>query len=230
LQAFFGARVKHQTLNREWTDLSARLAGRFFLPIAALSLQLQGDLDLLLRSLEEEYQPPTFPEVSDSSDLGFISHYQKMLSEQWIAGVYEVLRAFRQRDREAKKRNTGLSGLSDDETFASILSDLELLRMPIAKYEIARDSKLEQPLLLAAYPANGDATDNYVYDGNDPTRSHIMQAGISGRGSFTWLALDHLDSSQRWIERRELSDRLLVFGKSVVPAGVLESQRTTITS
>ncbi|MES2601963.1 MAG: hypothetical protein V4602_14250 [Pseudomonadota bacterium] len=197
------------------------------MPVAAHSLQLQGDLDLLLRSLEDEYRPQMFSEALDSSGLEFISHYQKMLSEQWVTGIYEVLRAFRQRDREAKKRNAELSGLSDDETFTSILSDLELLRMPISKYEIAKDTKLEEPLLLAAYLTNGDATDNYIYDKDDPTRSHIMQAGISGRGSFTWLALDHLDSSQRWIERRELSDRLLIFGRSVVPAGILESQRAT---
>jgi hypothetical protein len=52
--------------------------------------------------------------------------------------------------------------------------------------------------------------EGYSYDNEDPLRSHIMPTDISDRGSMQWLAIDIPDSlNQRWIERRDLSDRLL---------------------
>ena len=104
------------------------------------------------------------------------------------------------------------------------MTDLELLRMPIAKYEIAKDKDMKQPLHLVRNPPNNDATDHLIYDKDDPARSYLMQAGWSERGSVTWAAIDHTVPRQYWVERRGLADRLLALGTEV-PAGILEAQR-----
>jgi hypothetical protein len=220
--AFHIAKAKFNVEHASWTNLSARLAGRFSLPVAMISLQRQGDLDLLLRCMEDEFQSNKAAETADKSGEDFTFHYQMMLSESWVVGCYEILRAFRQRDDDG---NLGADGVSALTTFKSIFADLELLRMPIAKYEIAKDNRMKQPLNLRAIPPNKDATDNHVYDKKDPARSHIMPAGISGRGSMMWLVLDHTVPREYWVERRDLADRLLALANEVVPAGILEAQR-----
>ncbi len=129
-------------------------------------------------------EPPRLPIIQ----VWYVFHYQMMLSESWVVGCYEILRAVRQRDDDG---NLGADGVSALATFRSIFADLELLRMPIAKYEIAKDNRMKQPLTMRAISPNKDTTDNHVYDKKDPARSHIMPIGISGRGSMMWLVLDH---------------------------------------
>jgi hypothetical protein len=218
--AFQIAKAKYDIEHASWTNLSARLAGRFSLPIAMMSLQRQGDLDLLLRCMEDEFQANRDAEIADKLGFDYTFHYQVMLSESWVVGCYEILRAFRQRDDEGK---LGADGVSALETFKSILSDFELLRMPIAKYEIAKDTRMKGPLAMRAIPLNKDATDEHIYDKKDPTRSHIMPTGMSGRGSMMWLVLDHTVPREYWVERRHLADRLLALANEIVPAGILEA-------
>jgi hypothetical protein len=220
--AFQIARAKYNVEHVSWTNLSFRLAGRFSLPIAMISLQRQGDLDLLLRCMEDEFQANKVAETADKLGDDFTFHYQMMLSESWVVGCYEILRAFRQRDDEG---NLGADGVSALEAFKSIFADLELLRMPIAKYEIAKDNRMKEPLTLRAIPPNIDATDVHIYDKKDPTRSHIMPAGMSDRGSMMWLVLDHSVPREYWVERRALADQLLAIANEIVPAGILEAQR-----
>jgi hypothetical protein len=161
-------------------------------------------------------------ETADKSGLDFTFHYQVMLSENWVVSCYEILRAFRQRDDEA---NFGADSIAALTTFKSIFADLELLRMPIAKYEIAKDSRMKEPLAMRAIPPNNDATDEHIYDKKSPTRSHIMPTGISDRGSMMWLVLDHSIPREYWVERQDLADRLLALANEIIPAGILEVQR-----
>jgi hypothetical protein len=218
------ARAKYSVEHFSWTNLSARLAGRFSLPIAMISLQRQGDLDLLLRCMEDEFQANKAAEIADKLGLDHTFHYQMMLSESWVVGCYEILRAFRQRDGEG---NLGADGVSALETFKSIFSDLELLRMPIAKYEIAKDKRMKEPLAMRAIPPNKDAKNEHIYDKKDPIRSHIMPTGVSDRGSMMWLVLDHSIPREYWVERRDLADRLMALANEVIPAGILEAQRAS---
>jgi hypothetical protein len=219
--AFQIARATHNAKHASWTNLSARLAGRFSLPIATISLQRLGDLDLLLRCMEDEFQTNKTIEAADRFGLDYTVHYQVMLSESWVVNYYEILRAFRQRDDEA---NLGVDGVSAMAAFKSIFADVELLRMPLAKYEIAKDRRMKEPLTMRAIPPNNDATDEHVYDKKDPTRSHIMPTGMSGRGSMTWLVLDHSVPREYWVERQDLADRLLALANEIVAAGILEAQ------
>src|SRR6266850_1321927 len=213
---FAVARAKYHDHHLAWTDLSARLAGRFSLLVAAMSVQRQGDLDLLLRCMEDEFEANKAAEDADHLGTNLVFHYQMMLSESWVVSCYEILRAFRQWDSESDLGSDAVSALS---SFKTLFANLELLRMPIAKYEIAKDQSMKRPLTLIANPQNNDATDDHVYDKNDPARSHLMQTRISERGSMAWLAIDHSVPRQYWIERRDLADRFLALRNEVVPAG-----------
>jgi hypothetical protein len=206
-QAFNVAKAKCPDEYRAWTDLSPRLAARSLVPLAVVDIQRLGDLDLLLRCMEDEHVAKAAGEVLAGDMFGH--HYQKMFSEMWIGGWYEILRAIRQRAEEASKRGDQTSGLTTSDEFNRLLSDIERLRMPLEKYEIAKDKSLKRPLPMKRYPPNSDATDDVVYDSKDPQRSHHMPSGLSGRGSLTWLALDHTSDNEYWIERRNLSERLL---------------------
>jgi hypothetical protein len=96
-----------------------------------------------------------------------------------------------------------------DADVTALTQDLRLLRVPLAKREITSEGQLKKPLNLQKLPPKGDQSDCYEYDKGDPKRSHIMPTGLSGRGSVTWLALDVKKSQERWIERRDRSDRIL---------------------
>jgi len=184
-----------------------------------MSIQREGDLDLLLRCLEDEF------DVSREEAGGdFTSHYQMMFSEAWVVGCYEILRAFRQRDEEAVKVGKPTSGVSELDEFKSIFADFELLRMPIAKFEIAKDKELKKPLPMRRV-GDDDAKPVEFYDPKDPGRSHFIPRGISRRGSVMWLALDIRNSQEHWVERRDLADRLLSLVKLVKGAGELEAEQ-----
>jgi hypothetical protein len=220
VNAFNIARTKYRAEHEAWIKLSYVLSGRFNLTVAIMSLQRQGDLDLLLRCIEDEFDPKRV--AAETPESG-VYHYQLMLSEAWVVGCYEILRAFRQRDDDAQKAGVRHSGVSQLQTFRSVFADFELLRMPIAKFEIAKDQKMKQPLPMRTL-GETDEVAPQPYDPKDPARYHIMPKGLSPRGSPVWLALDHLTNREYWIERRDLSERLLALGNEIVPAGLLEAQ------
>ncbi len=220
LNALFNiARAKYAAQHGAWVQLSHLLSGRFKLVTAIGSIQREGDLDILLRCLEDE-----FGAKKDASGMDFSFHYQMMFSETWILGCYEILRAFQQRDREAAAAGRSTSGVSELDEFKSVFSDFELLRMPIAKFEIAKDNKLDQPLPMRRV-GDGEAKPIEFYDPKDSDRFHIMPSGLSTRGSAMWLALDGRNSRQHWVERRDLADRLLLLVKLVKGAGELEAEQ-----
>ena len=213
------ARAKYRAENEAWVQLSARLCGRFNLVTALPSIKREGDLDILLRCLEDEVDTN-----KDTSGMDFSIHYQLMFSETWIVGCYEILRAFQQRDSEAGKAGKPTSGVSELHEFKSILTDFELLRMPITKFEIAKDRNLAQPLAMRRVGDN-ETKPNLFYDPKDPARYHIMSTGVSPRGSAMWRALDVRTSREHWVERRDLADRLLSLLKLVKGAGEQEAEQ-----
>jgi hypothetical protein len=212
------ARAKYRAEHGAWVQLSYLLSGRFKVFAALGSIQREGDLDILLRCLEDEFNANT-----NASEIDFSFHFQIMFSETWIVGCYEILRAFQQRDRAAAAAGMATSGVSELDVFKSIFTDFELLRMPIAKFEIAKDNKLGQPLPMRR---GGDGATKSIefYDPKDPDRFHIMPKGVSARGSAVWLALDGRNSRQHWVERRDLADRLLSLRKLIKGAGELEAE------
>jgi hypothetical protein len=132
----------------------------------------------------------------------FNFHYEKMLSEYWIGSIYESFRTLRQRK------------LADAApAFEQIFSDLESIRVPLEKHELAKDWSLKEPLTMVRSSSNNNVTDLYVYDPKDDQRAHIMGAGITPNGSVIWHVIDLKTQSDRWVERRNLSDRILAMWK-----------------
>jgi hypothetical protein len=147
-----------------------------------------------------EDEAPTRPELSMALTC------QGMLSELWIGSVYETVRLLKVRKL-----------VPDGSEFLALAHDLKLLRIPMEKHELPSDWDLEEPLQMRRQPPNNDATDIYEYDKGDPKRAHIMPWGLSPRGSLRWHVLDIKTGEERWIERRELSDRLLSLWETMRP-------------
>src|SRR6266853_4619249 len=89
--AFNVSRAKYHAEHTAWTNLSGVLSGRFNLPIAMMNIQRQGDLDLLLRCMEDEFEANKAAEIADTTGSNMTFHYQLSLSETWVVGCYEIL-------------------------------------------------------------------------------------------------------------------------------------------
>lgn len=193
--AFHQARQSYPDLNRKWVEASHFIGSAVPQSLLSVSIQREGELDLVLRCIEDE---TTQRHKAGQEDGLFIGNYLHVLSSSWIGGIYAVFFAL-------KSRGATHGG----DAFVQIFHDLELLRIPLEKHEIAKDRDLKQPLYLQKYPENGNDTDKYVYSKDDPKRAHIMPSGVTERGSISWLTIDHKANVAKWIERRWLSDRIL---------------------
>jgi hypothetical protein len=135
------------------------------------------------------------PKLGNPSGLDFQYQYQRLFSEIWVGGVYEILRLLIN-DRKL---------VSDCGEHRALFRDFELIRITIDKHDIAKQRDLTAPLQMMT----SDQTNVYVFTKGDPQRSHIMPTGITARGSVVWQAIDVRANTDRWIERRSLSDRMI---------------------
>ena len=193
LAAFAIAKQQHSATAKAWVRVSFLIGGLLPNSLLAVSIQRIGELDVLLRHMEDESQA----DMKRVQDNMWILSLQVMLSEVWVCELYEVFRLL-----QARKLVVG-NDVSD-----SLANDLRALRVTISKYEIAADRKLQGPLLMKA--AGADDADAYEYRPGDPKRAHIMQTGLTARGSVVWQAVDGASiNSPRSLERRSLSERTL---------------------
>lgn len=187
--------AKHQdAITQSWITGSHRLGGALPDSLLTVAIQRTGRLDAVLRCMEDEYIGTDLPE-----DIRpWVAEPLASLSEVWVGQVYEIVRLTQERK------------LITDSAFLEILAhDFRLLRITMEKHEIAKDRSLDTPLRMAR-SAEKEGEVEHHYDKKDPLRAHIMPTGISRRGSMQWLAIDISGTlSQRWIERRDLSDRIL---------------------
>lgn len=162
----------------------------------SVSIQRDGEVDLLLRSIEDEMARRDVH--AREQDMLFVINYLGLMSTYWIGSVYETFRLLKERN------------LADqDVTFMEIFRALELLRIPLEKHEIAKDRLLKEPLMFVRNPPQNDPRDAYTYDRDDTKRAHIMQQGLMPSGSMAWLALDLKGNAQRWVERRWISEKII---------------------
>lgn len=188
------AATQQRAVTEAWTTGSIRLGGALPGSLLLVSIQRTGRLDAVLRCMEDEF----ISAVLSDDIRPWIAEPLSSLSETWIGQVYEIIRLTKERKL-----------IADSDVLEALAHDFRLLRVPMEKHEIAQDRSLTKPVAMYRSPAKPDDTD-YLYDRKDQLRSHIMPTGISQRGSVQWLAIDISASlSQRWIERRELSDRVL---------------------
>lgn len=80
--AFGLARQKHQELRSIWIRVSFKIGERFPDSSLSMSVQRDGDLDLVLWCMEDD---GTTSAAAADGDLSL--HYQKMLSELWVGSM-----------------------------------------------------------------------------------------------------------------------------------------------
>jgi hypothetical protein len=194
LGAFNLAKARYPEVYKSWIAISGRLGGLLPDSLLIASVQRAGDLDMVVRAMEDERQSAAH-EFND--DECFAADYQKALSELWIGQVYEILRLLKARK------------LASGDAFHRLAHDFRLLRIPLEKHEIVEDPKLTAPLPMQAYPVDDSNPGLRVYNKDDPQRGYVMPSGLSNRGSVIWLVLDHRAHQQFWLERRELSERMI---------------------
>lgn len=199
-QAFSVARAQYPELSATWVRIAHRVSGRLPSSLLSVSLQRDGEVDLLVRSIEDEVAA----QKEQTEGIGlFVPHYCAIMSSYWIGGVYETFRLLRERH------------LADEgEVFLAVLGDLELVRITLEKHEIAKDRTLKEPISLVRQPPKNDASDHYSYIPGDDKRSHIMPTGLSSSGSVMWQVIDLKNNTSRWIERRSLSDLIIDLWKT----------------
>jgi hypothetical protein len=192
---FLSARARHGALHKSWIKASFVLGGRLPASLLMTSVQRDGDIDMVLRSVEDEI-------ASGATNLQdpILSplHYLNHLSNCWISSVYETLRLLRGRKK-----------LEESDQAADLFRAIELVRMTIDKHEIAGESGLKAPLQMTRLSANGEPTDAYVYARNDSSRGHIMPTGLSPRGSLIWQPFDVKANAHRLVERRWVSEQII---------------------
>jgi hypothetical protein len=193
-QAFGQARAKYPELQDTWRDISYRFHELH--PIE-VSIQREGSLDLLIRAMEEESL------TLDPNLDPLMPHYMFSLSHYWIGGMYEIFRLINDR---------GFLGTSELAT--TLFRDLTLIRIALEKLELAGDKKLKEPLALSRYPANGDSSDDVIYDPKDKLRTHLMPTAHSkSSGSILWHVTDLKHRRSYWVERRWISDKTIELWK-----------------
>jgi hypothetical protein len=192
-QAFLSAAERYPELRRAWINTSIEIGGKVPASKLTESVQRIGELDMLLRSMEDDFFS------SDTEENHILAlQYQVTLSEFWIGAMYEVVRLL-------KGRNLGHSS----KEFSTLAHDLRLVCIPLEKHEIAADEKLTAPLKMTRNYDQGRCNDIYIYDKKDPARARINPMGISKGGSVAWHVIDIAKSKTYWIERRKIADTVL---------------------
>jgi hypothetical protein len=144
--AFRRASVRQKATHESWVKISFRVGSTLPHSLLSASIQRDGELDLVLRCMEDDFAEATKLEKTTENLVLF--HYQKMLSEIWIGSVYEVFRLIME-----------LEHPRGDSEIAALAHDLRLLRIPLEKHQIAQDKILAEPLQMKRFPPNNNETE-----------------------------------------------------------------------
>ncbi len=192
--AYATAFQQHTETHKRWIAASFKVGGQLPHSLLMVSIQRVGQLDILLRSMEDEFDHLK----ATRTEMDMIAfNAMSLMSELWVGSIYEVFRLCVERQIKV-----------DDKEFNNIAHLLRLIRIPLEKHEIAQDSSLKETLELHRNRP-GSTADIYVYDKKSKEKSHIMPTAISGKGSMMWKVIDLKAKSEFWIERRFLADKAL---------------------
>lgn len=192
--AFHMARAQFPELNKQWIGVSWKIANNLPASMFPMSVQKAGELDLVIRAMEDLFAQN---QKSQTESEPFLEHYLMLLSQTWVASTYEIIRLLHDRDK------------SFGGDFQQLYEMLTLIRVPLEKHEIASERKLAEPLPMVKHPPMNNETDVYLYSREDAKRSVILPMSVSERGSPMWCAPNIKSQTSIWIERRDLSERLL---------------------
>jgi hypothetical protein len=196
LVAAFGlSRSQEPLLNKRWIAMSYKIGSQLPQSLLMLSFQQLGEVDLVCRVLEKELlsRPP------GSGGLDLRENYLAVVSEWWIGTAYAI--CFTLKDRK----------ILVDSDFLTLADDLRMVRVQTEKYQVPSDRDLAAPLQFISTLSPNDQSEMpvYAYDKNDRLKAHIPRRGPSARCSLMWEVIDVKANVTRWLERLELSDRML---------------------
>src|SRR3954470_4158333 len=86
--SFRQASERQRALHQAWIRISYRVGGLLPKSLLLYSVQQYGELDLVLRCMEDELAP----KLGKPPGLDFHYQYQRLLSEVWVGAIYEILR------------------------------------------------------------------------------------------------------------------------------------------
>jgi hypothetical protein len=209
VRAFRQAAAQNPSLHKAWISISYLVGGLLPASLLMVSIQRVGELDILLRCMEDEFAPS---DENSGEEEVLAPNYQLMLSEMWVGAVYEIFRLLAERE-------IGTRGAA----FEALAHDFRLLRIPMEKHEIAADRKITGPLIMQSRADASGTVGQYEYSSHSKLKAHIMPAGISPRGSAMWHVTDVQAKSACWLERRGLSERVVALWTAPSPTEGLGS-------
>ncbi|MEO1020373.1 MAG: hypothetical protein AAFY56_22190 [Pseudomonadota bacterium] len=194
--AFSVSATQHNESQDLWVRISFRVQAGLTraAPKLTQAIQKLGQLDVLLRTLEDESTLDathfTRPILADN--------YQILLTEAWICLGSDILTRLKRTHKAAA-----------NPTFKDLAHGFRLVRVPIAKFEIAADAKLKNRLVLERHSVGAEKRDSFEYDQSDPNRTYQEICLINENGSVAWLVLDVSAKSNVYVVRRQLSDKFI---------------------
>ena len=121
---------------------------------------------------------------------------QYTLSRMWVLSTYEVIRLAQETD--VGRTHAKLKALR---------RRIEMVRVPLAKQEIANDQRIKDPITLVRV-GPGDPKPQ-SYSARDPSPYYPPTLGETATGSTAWRVLDSKTGQTVDISRRALSDEML---------------------
>lgn len=195
--ALVEALTKYKDLQPRWISVLGKLLGGHG-AIGLLRYQSDYRIDLLLRAMEDER--PTLAEPTDEPAITLAllaGAVQGALTRYWIFSAYEALRM-------AKNLAAGKA----DPKLRALYERFRIIRIPLAKLQIANDAGLKTGIMLGTIGPGAD-TPPEEYSAKAKVEYHPVVLLNRETGSIGWMVIDGTTGIQETIFRRELSDQLL---------------------
>lgn len=191
--------AKHPRTAERWVLLSHEMYSRYRRVQATLN-QSDGILDTILRTLEAEQLERLGRDRAHQQHEGFWPPtLQILFSRLWVLSTYETLRTMKQT----------AAGRSDP-ALQAVYERFRIVRIPLAKMEVAGANRLGAPLEIF-----GDGTNRKLRIGRD-TRQILPTTICPRTGSVVWEPIDTTTQTVVKLSRLELSDELLSIYPEVV--------------
>jgi hypothetical protein len=184
-----GIATAGQELQRKWVDVLTRLCGLG--PLDLFRHQADYRVDLLLRVIEGETLGRILAGEAFNVDA------QVTLTPGWLFSTYEIVRM-------AQETPTGRSHW----TLVALRKQIELVRVPMAKLEIANDAGIKEPLQFERI-GEGTAGDVVTYSAKSKAPIYPAQGFCLETGSLAWWVYDTKSRSMVQVTRRMHSDMML---------------------
>jgi hypothetical protein len=174
-----------------------RVLVNFDAPMVSIWIRYLGliDCDIVKRELEE------------AASATIRNEFAAALTTLWVCGFYEVLRTMRDMNKRSPTVFENVFGLQWD-ILGSLYSDVEIIRIPLAKQEVAGRRKVQYVLDWAtAFNPEGDVT-SYVFPSFD---------SFGGLNGYAYSTFDRV-GRRISVSRRDLANRFLSTMRALPPS------------